>query len=177
MPQYFDLGRLSRSAPHFDEVQLRHWQREAVSHASTAELLDWLGDRLARLGGDERARSFVEAVRGNVLFPADAEPLVAVVSEDELCETGDAVREIAAAGAEFFELARSEWRSGDGEFRPWTQAVGRVTGRKGAALYMPLRAALTGSLHGPELAPLVALMGRDRVEARLRRAGVRAAAA
>jgi glutamyl-tRNA synthetase len=177
MPQYFDLGRLSRSAPHFDEVQLRHWQREAVSHASAAELLDWLADRLARLESAERARSFVEAVRGNVLFPADAEPLVAVVSEDELRETGDAVREITAAGADFFELARSAWRSGDGEFRPWTQAVGRVTGRKGAALYMPLRAALTGSLHGPELAPLVALMGRDRVEARLRRAGVRAAAA
>jgi glutamyl-tRNA synthetase len=32
---------------------------------------------------------------------------------------------------------------------------------------MPLRAALTGRTHGPELAPLVALMGAERVAARL----------
>jgi len=40
-----------------------------------------------------------------------------------------------------------------------------------AALYQPLRAALTGDTHGPELAPLVDLMGADRVVARLRAAG------
>jgi glutamyl/glutaminyl-tRNA synthetase len=40
---------------------------------------------------------------------------------------------------------------------------------------MPLRAALTGSTHGPELAPLVALMGEERVAARLATAGARAA--
>jgi glutamyl-tRNA synthetase len=177
MPQHFDLSRLGRSAPHFDEVQLRHWQREAVSHASDAELVAWLADRLVRLGDPARARTFVATIRGNVLFPADAEPLVAIVSGDELHADGDAAQEIMAAGTEFFEQARSAWVTGDGEFRPWTQAVANTTGRRGAALYMPLRAALTGCTHGPELAPLVALMGKDRVEARLRRAAGLATAA
>ncbi len=177
MAQHFDLGRLGRSAPHFDEAQLRHWQREAVSHASDAELVAWLADRLTRLGDAERARTFVAAIRGNVLLPADAEPLVAIVCGDELVPDDDAAREITAAGGDFFEQARSEWISGDGAFRPWTQAVAKTTERRGAALYMPLRAALTGCTHGPELAPLVALMGKDRVEARLRRAAEIAAAA
>jgi glutamyl-tRNA synthetase len=42
-----------------------------------------------------------------------------------------------------------------------------ATGRKGAAFFMPLRAALTGRLHGPELAPLLAAMPTERVRARL----------
>jgi glutamyl-tRNA synthetase len=71
MAQHFDLGRSSRSAAHFDEAQLRHWQREAVTHAGEAEMLEWLAGRLGRLGDDARRAAFVAAVRGNLLFPAD----------------------------------------------------------------------------------------------------------
>ena len=42
-----------------------------------------------------------------------------------------------------------------------------ATGRKGKPLFMPLRLALTGLDHGPELADLLPLMGRERVLARL----------
>jgi len=177
MPRYFDLGRLSRSAPHFDETQLRHWQREAIAHASETELIAWLGGRLLGIGDAERARTFVAVVRGNLLFPVDADPLVAMVCDGEISPDGDAVGEIVAAGPDFFGQALAAWRAGVGEFRPWTRAVAECTGRRGAALYMPLRAALTGRTHGPELAPLMALMGRGRVETRLERAGTLAAAA
>ena len=46
-------------------------------------------------------------------------------------------------------------------------AVRAATGRKGADLYMPLRLALTGRSHGPELAPLLRAMSADRVRERL----------
>ena len=177
MPAHFDLGRVGRSAPHFDESQLRHWQREAVTHASEPELLAWLEGRIGRLGDVGRQRAFVAAVRGNLLFPADAELLVSMVCDDELAPDRDAAREIAAAGREFFDQARLTWDAAGGEFRSWAQAVAIGTGRRGARLYLPLRAALTGRTHGPELAPLVALMGRECVDARLRRAGTLAAAA
>jgi glutamyl-tRNA synthetase len=49
----------------------------------------------------------------------------------------------------------------------WTDAVKRETGRKGRALFLPLRLALTGCDHGPELARLLPLIGRDRALARL----------
>jgi glutamyl-tRNA synthetase len=41
------------------------------------------------------------------------------------------------------------------------------TGRKGKALFMPLRLALTGLDHGPELASLLPLIGRERALERL----------
>ena len=57
-----------------------------------------------------------------------------------------------------------------GDFKAWTRAIAEATGRKGARLFMPLRSALTGATHGPELAPLVGLMGTARVLGRLERA-------
>ena len=177
MPRYFDLARSSRSAAHFDEAQLRHWQREALMRATEAELLEWLGNRVAPLGERARRAAFVTAVRGNLLFPADVEPLVRIVCDRDVVPDDMAAGEIAAAGREFFEQAAAVWQAHGADFKGWTRAVGAATGRKGAALFMPLRAALTGSTHGPELAPLTDLMGAERVGERIRAAGARAAAA
>ena len=176
MVRHFDLGRSSRSPAHFDEAQLRHWQREAVTRATEAELLDWLSDRLDRLGDAGRRAAFLAAVRGNLLFPDDVAPLVAIVCEAQVRLDADAAREVGAAGPGFFEQALDAWRVAAPDFKAWTRAVGVATARKGAALYMPLRAALTGSTHGPELAPLVALMGREKVAERVAAASARAAA-
>jgi glutamyl-tRNA synthetase len=172
-----DLGRASRSAPHFDEVQLRHWQREAVTRAGAGELMTWLEGRLDRLGDRQRRAEFIAAVRGNLLFPSDADRLVDVVCDAAVAADEDAAREIAAAGPDFFRQAVEAWQGSAGDFRAWTRAVGAGTGRRGAGLYMPLRAALTGRTHGPELAPLVALMGAERVTARLQTAAATTAAA
>jgi len=84
-------------------------------------------------------------------------------------------REIEAAGRDFFEEAAAQWRAHAPDFKSWTRAVGSGTSRKGAALFMPLRAALTGRTHGPELAPLVQLMGTGRVTDRIAAAGALAA--
>jgi glutamyl-tRNA synthetase len=176
MAQHFDPGRSSKSAAHFDEAQLRHWQREAVTHATEADLLAWLSCRLDRVGDAGRRAAFLTTVRGNLLFPADVEPLVAVVRDAAVTLDEDAQREVRAAGAVFFEQALSAWQTSGPDFKAWVRAVGAATGRKGAALYMPLRAALTGSTHGPELAPLVALMGSERVTRRIAAAGTLAAA-
>jgi glutamyl-tRNA synthetase len=52
-------------------------------------------------------------------------------------------------------------------FRGWTDAVRAATGAKGRALFLPLRLALTGSDHGPEMARWILLLGRDETERRL----------
>ena len=52
-------------------------------------------------------------------------------------------------------------------WKGWTTAIAAETGIKGKGLFMPLRLALTGVEAGPELAPLLGIMGRDRVLARL----------
>jgi glutamyl-tRNA synthetase len=167
LPRHFDIARTSHSAARFDEAQLRHWQREAVVHASEQELERWLGARLDPVGQGPQRAAFVQAVRGNVLFPSDVDELVAIVTRDPVDVSADAEGQIAEAGAEYFAQARSLFETTPGDFKAWTRAIGAATGRKGAKLFMPLRSALTGSTHGPELAPLVTLMGPARALARL----------
>jgi glutamyl-tRNA synthetase len=50
----------------------------------------------------------------------------------------------------------------------WTKAVAAETGAKGRGLFHPLRLALTGLEHGPELKKLLPLIGRARAMARLK---------
>ena len=49
----------------------------------------------------------------------------------------------------------------------WTKAVAAETGAKGRGLFHPLRLALTGRSHGPELKKLLPLIGRTKALARL----------
>ncbi len=49
----------------------------------------------------------------------------------------------------------------------WAEAVKEKTGAKGKGLFMPLRLAITGQEHGPDMAGLLPLIGRDKVVARL----------
>ena len=167
MPRHFDLARTSHSAARFDEAQLRHWQREALSRTSGDAVREWLGPRVKRLGDVTRQQAFVAAVRGNVLLPADADVWVRAACDEELVASTEAAAQIATAGAAFFAAAALAWPAHAADFKAWARAVTAATGCKGAALFMPLRAALTGETHGPELAPFTALMGPERVARRL----------
>ena len=73
--------------------------------------------------------------------------------------------------AEFAECAArllppEPW--GEATWDAWTRAVKEATGRKGKELFLPLRLALTGRPHGPELRALLPLIGRRAAERRLR---------
>ena len=52
-------------------------------------------------------------------------------------------------------------------YQPLLEHLKTATGKKGKALFLPLRAALTGVTHGPELARLLALLSPDLVRRRL----------
>ena len=49
-------------------------------------------------------------------------------------------------------------------WRDWTARVKEATGRKGRGLFMPLRKALTGEAHGPEMSELMPLLHRIRAK-------------
>jgi glutamyl-tRNA synthetase len=174
MSRHFRLETVSRSAAHFDEAQLLHWQREAVRHAATDTLLAWLGERLGPLGERSQRERFVAVARGNLLFPADADALLRIVIAGDIAPAGDAAAILSEAGAAFYEQAIASFAGARGDFAAWTRTLVSATGRRGAQLFMPLRVALTGTTHGPELAPLVELMGHDLVAARLGAAARRA---
>ncbi|HLS81498.1 MAG TPA: glutamate--tRNA ligase [Steroidobacter sp.] len=170
MIQDFDLARLGRAAARFDEAQLRHWQKEAVARLPAAEFDAWIAARLPQSLEGERRASFIAAIRPNVEFPQDVAFWVQVLTSAPPELSTEAAAVVREAGEAFFVAAKGALAREGVEFRSAVRELGKETGRKGPSLYMPLRAALTSATHGPELAPLFALIPADEVRARLERA-------
>lgn len=169
MPADFDLARLGRAPARFDEAQLLHWQKEAVAHLTAEEFRSWIASQLPeRLTADQSA-TFAVAVRPNIVFPADAARWVGVVFGKLEVAAPEALLAISDAGAGFFASAAQVFAR-QPDFKLAAREIGQLTARKGPGLYMPLRAALTGETHGPELAPLLTLIPASEIAARLSQA-------
>ena len=79
---------------------------------------------------------------------------------------------MAEAGGEFFRHAGAALEQHGTDFKAFSQHIKHATGAKGKALFLPLRAALSGELDGPEMVKLLPLIGVDRARARLARHAV-----
>ncbi len=159
MPEHFRPEHLGRSPARFDEAQLLHWQKESLGRMTDAEVGAWLG-----AAGDT---DFVALVRHNIVLPADAQPWIAAI-RGELAPLGEAEQRIVAhAGPAFFRAAVAALGEAGQDWKLLTSLVRDHTGRKGADLFMPLRVALTGQAHGPELAPLLKMMNPATARQRL----------
>jgi glutamyl/glutaminyl-tRNA synthetase len=160
MPKHFRPQHLGRAPARFEVSQLMHWQKESLQRLSAEDFRAWLG------GND--SPEFIDLVRHNVVLPADAAPWRAVV-RGELAPLGAEERRVVeSAGAGFFAEAAAAYEQSQGDLKALTQRVKERTGRKGPDLFMPLRVALTGQAHGPELAQLLKLMSPETVRQRLK---------
>ncbi|HDP88718.1 MAG TPA: glutamate--tRNA ligase, partial [Thioalkalivibrio sp.] len=167
----FDIARLGRAAARHDEAQLRHRQQQAVAALDDEAMRDWLlraDCGLDRVPASDRL-AFIRAVRENVTLPEDARRWVAAVHDEELQPSAEAAEVIAATDAGFFAAALEALPAAAADFRAYAKAVGEAAGVKGKGLFMPLRAALTGEVHGPEMSQLLPLIGEARARARLTR--------
>jgi len=153
----FALDKIARAPAHFDVSEL------ATLNGRLLHLLpfDAVAERLAGLGVPGGA-PFWDAVRPNLTKLADAVTWSRVVAgpvtpviEDE--------RIVAVAAA---LLPPEPWD--ETSWSALTKPVSEATGAKGRALFHPLRLALTGLEHGPELKKLLPLIGRARALARLK---------
>jgi len=166
-PGCFVLDKVGRAPAHFDEVQLVHWQREAVRRLDAGGLQAWLEPALPATLDETQRRQLADLVQPNLLFPADAVhwadvlfgKLPPVAVEDRAV--------IAEAGAAFFEVALAALETTGPDLGALARELKGRTGRKGAALFMPLRVALTGRRDGPELGPLLAALPAGTLRARL----------
>jgi glutamyl-tRNA synthetase len=159
MPLHFRPQHLGRAPARFEVSQLMHWQKLSLEHLSAPEYRAWLAA--------DDSMEFIDLVRHNVILPADAIAWRTVVN-GELAPLGAEEQRIAAAaGAEFFAAAAQAYDQSHGDLKIITRQLKERTGRKGPDLFMPLRVALTGTAHGPELAQLMKLMSPDTVRRRL----------
>ncbi|HEV2286093.1 MAG TPA: glutamate--tRNA ligase family protein, partial [Steroidobacteraceae bacterium] len=167
MARGFDVGHLGRAPARFDEQQLTVWQKDAVHALDPEAARRWLGGVLPA-GLDERvSRAFVAAVLPNLVLPADAAPWVDILfgGPPALEEGGEAV--VRGAGPEYFAAAAAAAAAQGDDLAAIAAAARAASGRQGRELYMPLRLALTGRSHGPELAPLLKAMPAGKARERL----------
>ena len=152
-----DFAHVGRAAARFSLDELRALSARTVHGLSYAVVRERLVAQGADLG-----EAFWSTVRGNLASVADAATWAAIVRGPIAPTVEDASLLAAATDA----LPPEPWDGGT--WKAWTAAVGAVTGKKGRALFHPLRLALTGREQGPEMAGMLPLIGRAKVLSRLR---------
>ncbi len=157
-PDTIELSHLSHGAARFDEAELDALSARTLHHLPYASV----ADRLSALGvAGPGAETFWLAVRGNLARLDEAADWRQVVEGDIAPVIED---------REYLDVAASRLPEGGWDqttWGAWTNELKGITGRKGRALFHPLRLALTGRAAGPELATLLPLIGRAKALARL----------
>jgi glutamyl-tRNA synthetase len=152
-----DFSKIGRAPAHFDPAELANLNAKLL-HTSPYESV---AARLAALsiGG---GAGFWDAVRTNLTKLSDAAAFWNMVQgplTPAIEDAGFAAQAATLLPPEPFDEAT--WSL-------WTAAIAAATGRKGRALFHPLRMALTAAEHGPELKKLLPLIGRAKALARLK---------
>jgi glutamyl-tRNA synthetase len=151
-----DFARFGRAPARFDEAELALLGQKILHHTGYAAV----APRLPVAIGEARWN----AIRPNLATVAEAADWVAVFDgpfEPPAPEPSDRpVLAAAAVAAPALDWSVDPWRA-------LTDAVKAETGAKGRALFLPLRRALTGRDHGPDMAELLPLIARDQAIARL----------
>ncbi len=151
----FDFARFGRAPARFDEAELQQLNARMIHALDYAAVAGRLPEGMDRASWD--------AIRPNLRTVAEAADWQQVIEGpvDAIAEDDDRAFLAIAAGI----LPTLVW-----EADPWhalTAALKDATGRKGKALFLPLRRALTGRDHGPDMAALLPLIGRERALERL----------
>ncbi len=152
----FDLSTFGRAPAKFDDAELERVNTAIVHQMAFAAIKDRLPEGMDEAGW--------HAVRPNV-------STVAEVSEWWRLVTGpiEAV-EFAPEDKAYLSEAVTTLEWGEDPWGALTSALKVSTGRKGKALFLPLRQALTGMNHGPDMGELLPLIGKEAAKARLQRA-------
>ena len=148
----FDFTKIGRAPAHFVPEELA---------ALNAKLHHNLPNSAVR-GRVPEGEAFWDAIKPNIAKVSDVPemarlihgPVAPVIEDAGLAEKAAAL------------LPPEPWN--EETWGAWTKAVTAETGAKGRGLFHPLRLALTGLEHGPELKQLLPLIGRDRSLARLK---------
>ena len=157
----FDISSSSKGVAKFDPGELLVLNRALLREMP----FDEIRDRLSALGIDgAKAPAFWLALRGNIERLSDVQDWWKIIGDGPLSQPGLADEDLQFVRDAFELLPPEPWDRGT--WKVWTDTVKEKTGRKGKALFAPLRVALTGFASGPELADLLPLLGREGTLAR-----------
>ncbi len=154
--EHIDFTRFGRAPARFDEAELALLNQKILHHTGYEAVAD-------RLPAAITAARW-HAIRPNLMTVAEAADWVAVfdgpLTPPPVEDMDRPVLDSAAAAAPAINWSADPWHA-------LTTAVKEATGAKGRALFLPLRRALTGRDHGPDMAELLPLIAKDQAIARL----------
>ncbi len=153
----FDMTRVSRATPKFDAEELKRLNARLLHEMPFAEAAPRM-EALGFAGANER---FWRTVRPNLGRFAEVAEWWQITHAPVTPAAPDPGFIAAAAAL----LPPEPWS--EATWGVWVERIKAETGVKGKALFLPLRLALTGREHGPELKNLLPLIGRNRALARL----------
>lgn len=149
----FDLATFGRAPARFDDAELERLNTALVHQLDYAAVASRLPAEIDEAGW--------HAVRPNLETVADAAEWWRLV-------TGPiAPPDFSDEDRAYLSQAAQALVWGDDPWHALTTALKEATGRKGKALFLPLRQALTGMDHGPDMAELLPLIGEAEARARL----------
>lgn len=152
----FAFSKMGRSPARYDTADLDRLNAQALHAMSYAAAQPRLVELDADLG-----EAFWNGVRGNLQKFADVVDMAKIVRGPVTPTIEDPAFAEAALAALPETIDKTLWPV-------WTAAVKEATGAKGKALFMPLRLMITGQSHGPDMATLAPMIGRERIVKRLK---------
>lgn len=161
LAEVFDPSHASKSAAKFDVADLDRLNRAILHDMSFLEAQD----RLAAMAiSGEKAEQFWNIVRGNIDKLHDALDWWKIIRDGPANPVDFNFEDTVFIREAFALLPQEPWSPA--VWREWTEAVREATGRKGRALNMPLRLAITGREDGPGMGQLLPMLGREGILAR-----------
>lgn len=156
---HFDISRTTQSAARFVPEDMYALNTQILANSPFEKYQTRLEEIYPNITPE-----FWQGIQHNIKFLKDIKAWYAIIFDTPqlMCDSAD---------QEFIQDAlnhlppQDSWS--DTIWQNWTNILKEKTGRKGRNLFMPLRKALTGQEHGPEMAVLVTLLGYEKILERL----------
>ncbi|WP_462412539.1 glutamate--tRNA ligase [Neobacillus sp. Marseille-QA0830] len=179
----FDASRLSKSPALFDKQKLEWMNNQYVKKVEVDRVLELALPHLIKAGrlsetmtaeDREWARKLISLLQEKMSYGAEIIGLSDLFFQEEAeyepeakeVLAGETVPEVLKAFSQ--ELDHLESFQPEG-IKAAMKAVQKSTGQKGKNLFMPIRAAVTGQTHGPDLPETIELLGKKTVQNRIQK--------
>ncbi|MDQ0233010.1 glutamate--tRNA ligase [Metabacillus malikii] len=180
--EHFDTARLSKSPAVFDKQKLAWMNNQYIKELDLDTLVKLTLPHLVEAGKvsaelheeeKERVNQLVALYQDQMSYGAEIVSLTELFFKEEVsynreAETvleGESVPDVLNAflnEIEDLEILTDE------HVKAAIKSVQKSTGQKGKNLFMPIRVAITGQTHGPDLPKSIAILGKDTVISRLK---------
>ncbi len=130
------------------------------------ELWQMMGSQVHEIVSEDQKLLFIETIKPVINAAEEALFWAERLCTDKLTHGDEGRVVVCEAGHDFYEAAVEAIDTHDGDFKYFMQHITEKTGATGKNLEMPVRIALTGVLHGPDLENIFHLVGPVQAKVR-----------